>query len=71
MFLNQQELIELTGRQTRTAQVKALRYMGIEHRVRPDGTVVVLQAHVDKTFGGVSDKITKLKRVEPNWSGVC
>lgn len=71
MFLNDEQLHELTGRQRRDAQVKVLRFMGIEHRVRPDGSVAVLQAHVDKTFGGVADKVSKVKRVEPNWTGVC
>jgi len=71
MFLTQTELYELTGRQRRDAQVKALRFMGIEHRVRPDGSVAVLQAHVDKTFGGVADRVAKPKRVEPNWDAIC
>lgn len=71
MFLTDDELHELTGRQRRDAQVKVLRFMGIDHKVRPDGSVVVLKAHVDKALGGTADKIPKVKRVEPNWSGVC
>lgn len=71
MFLTEEELLELTGRQRRDAQVKMLRHMGIDHRVRADGTVVVLKTHIDKVFGGIAEQTVKVKRVEPNWSGVC
>lgn len=54
MFLTPDELIELTGRKRRDAQAMVLRHMGIEHRVRPDGAVVVLRAHVEQLFGGTT-----------------
>lgn len=47
MFLTPDELAELTGKVRGSAQVIALRIMGIEHRVRPDGRVLVLRSHVD------------------------
>ena len=37
MFLTKEELQALTGRQRRDAQVAALRQMGIEHKIRPNG----------------------------------
>ena len=46
------ELRELTGRVRRSAQVLALRFMGIEHHVRPDGSVAVLRSHVEQLFAG-------------------
>lgn len=55
MFLTPDELIELTGRKRRDAQAMVLRYMGIEHRVRPDGAVIVLRAHVEQVLGGRSE----------------
>ena len=51
MFLSAEDLTMLTGFKRRSAQVEALRFMGIEHRVRPDGTVVVLRAHVERILG--------------------
>jgi len=47
-WLNNQEIIDLTGYQIASKQRQALRHMGIDHRVRPDGTVVVM--HCDLGF---------------------
>lgn len=41
----------LTGKTRHTAIARALRAMGVEHKVRADGVVVVSQAHVDKLLG--------------------
>lgn len=51
-LLTAAEVRALTGRIQRSAQVVALRFMGIEHRVRPDGSVAVLRSHVEQLFGG-------------------
>jgi hypothetical protein len=51
-LLTPTEVRELTGRIRRGAQVLALRTMGIEHRVRPDGSVAILRSHVEQLFGG-------------------
>ncbi|MEO8007130.1 MAG: DUF4224 domain-containing protein [Betaproteobacteria bacterium] len=60
MFLSNHELAELTNRQRRTAKVRALRVMGIEHRVRSDGTVAVLRSHVEHLLGCSADaKVVK------------
>jgi hypothetical protein len=71
MFLTPEQIEALTGKQRRDAQVRALRHMGIEHRVRADGSVVVLETHVNKLLGGEIEKAVRVKRSEPNWSGVC
>lgn len=69
MILSDVELKGLTGRRQKACQIQALRFMGIEHRVRPDGSVVVLKAHVEQTLGLVSDhKITR--EPEPNWGAI-
>ena len=52
MFLNPDELVTLTGKERYSAQLRALRLMGIEHRQRPDGSVAVLRAHVEQLLGG-------------------
>jgi hypothetical protein len=70
MILSPKELIDLTGRTRKDAQVCALRFMGIEHRLRPDGSVVVSRSHVERILGGSStDKLSK-SSAEPNWSAI-
>ena len=64
------EVRELTGRIRRGAQILALRTMGIEHRVRPDGSVAVLRSHAEDVLaGGVYAKASN-KDPEPNWSAI-
>lgn len=43
-ILNREELIQLTGKRTRTAQARVLRHLGIDFRVRPDGKIIVIDA---------------------------
>lgn len=51
-FLELEEIKSLTKRTVRPAQVKVLKAMGIEHRVRPDGSVAILRNHINKVFDG-------------------
>jgi hypothetical protein len=51
MFLSADELAELTGRRQREAQANALRMMGIEHKTRADGRLVVSRRHVEQVPG--------------------
>lgn len=67
MFLTPEELIELTGKRQAAAQVRALRFMGLEHRIRPDGSVAVLTEHVLTEMGIKTPKSKKEKEWEPNW----
>ncbi|WP_193088683.1 DUF4224 domain-containing protein [Advenella sp. FME57] len=70
-FLRTSELISLTDRIRHDAQVRALKFMGIEHRVRPDGSIAVLRAHIHHEFGagsGATD--TTNKEIEPNWEAI-
>jgi hypothetical protein len=71
LFLNDHEMYELTRRHRRDAQVRMLRSMGIDHKVRGDGSVAVLKTHIDKVFGGITDIPVKRKRTEPNLGAVC
>lgn len=70
MFLTREEIIELTGRKRKDAQLAALRFMGIEHRVRPDGSIAILRAHVQQEFAGYHPERGAEKRVEPNWAAI-
>lgn len=70
MFLTPEELVEVTHAKRRDTQIRALRSMGIEHRVRPDGTVAVLRTHVEQVFGGGTSKTPEPKNCEPDWSAI-
>lgn len=65
MFLTPDEIAELTGRKLHKAQRSVLNHLGIEHKIRPDGSLVVLRSHVEKSLGGESGNV---KLPEPNWS---
>lgn len=69
MFLTEAEIAELTQRQRHDAQIRALRFMGIEHAPRADGSVVVLRAHVEHLLGGVANA-TVSKEVQPDWGAI-
>lgn len=69
MFLTFDEVRSLTERIHHSAQVKVLCSMGIEHRVRPDGSVAVLRQHIEQLMGVTLNK-KKAKIAEPNWGAL-
>ena len=70
MFLTPDELHELTGKARNSAQLRALRAMGIEHRIRPDGSLAVLRSHVESLLGGaLGAKVVAPK--QPDWSAIA
>lgn len=71
MFLDHEEVKGLTNSTGRDAQAKALRAMGIEHKVRPDGSIAILRDHIIKIFDGDPDSASKTVKVAgPNWSAI-
>lgn len=68
--LSYSELVELTHFKISKKQVEALRFMGIEHRVRPDGSVAVLRSHVDRVMGGVESKKESRAMASPCWENI-
>ncbi len=56
MFLSNDELVELTGRRQRGSQAQTLLALGIDHKIRPDGRVIVLREHVKQQFGARADR---------------
>ena len=44
MFLDEDQVVELTKKRRHDAQARALRFMGIEFKPRPDGSLAVLRA---------------------------
>lgn len=69
MFLTDSELADLTGKIQHSAQLRALRFMGVNHRVRPDGSIAVLKSHVAELLG-VDSRATVGKDPEPNWQAL-
>lgn len=68
IILDQREIVELTGRKRRDCQKSALNHMGIEYRVRPDGSVAVSRNHVENVLG--CTEVKKRKEVEPDWDAI-
>lgn len=67
MFLTPDEIREATGRVQHHAQAKALRALGIVFKIRSDGSLLVLRAHVETQLGLEAPKGKKVKEFTPNW----
>lgn len=67
IFLTSEELVELTGRRRSSAQKNALRMMGVDFLIRPDGTLVVSRRNVEELLGARPEKVKKKPPIEPNW----
>ena len=65
MFLTPEELVELTHAKRRDTHIRALRMMGIEYKLRPNGTPAVLCSHIEKVFGGIQSEKPVLRPVGP------
>lgn len=68
MFLPEDKIIELTKKRQHHAQRTVLNFLGIAHKPRPDGSLLVREVDVDKAFGGAEIK-TK-KTAQPNWDAL-
>lgn len=68
MFLNSRDDPEvfrrLTGKRRHEAHARVLNAMGVQHRVRPDGVVVVSRDHVEHLLGARPDVARKEKPPE-------
>jgi hypothetical protein len=63
LCLTAKEVEMLTGRSRPSAQRRALQHMAIDHKQRPDGSIVVLRSVLDAVLGiGHATR-----RTEPNW----
>ena len=67
MFLSEDELTGLTKKRRNAARVRVLNSIGIQHKIRPDGSIAVLRAHVDRVFGEKAAK-SKMETWQPTWS---
>jgi hypothetical protein len=63
LCLTPDEVAQLTGRTRPSAQRRALQHMSIDHKQRPDGSLVVFRSALDGAPGiGHASQ-----RTEPNW----
>jgi hypothetical protein len=67
LCLTDSELSQLTGKSRPSAQIRALRYMAIDHKRRPDGSIVVLRSQIEAPCGEAT-AASPVKRTEPNWN---
>lgn len=70
IFLTSDELVELTGRRRSSAQKNALRMMGVDFLIRPDGTLVVSRRNVEELLGVRQGGVKMVKVTEPNWDAM-
>lgn len=68
-FYDYDELVHLTGKKRKSAQHAELNRLGIIHKIRSDGSMLVLRAHVEEMLGG-RNRERKQKEVEPNWDAM-
>lgn len=52
MFLSEQEVIELTGKERCDAQARVLDSMKVIYKTREDGSVVILRSYIEAVFNG-------------------
>lgn len=66
--LTAKELYDVTHRKRPKAQLRALRSMGIEARMRPDNTVLALWSAVEAKLGPAPTR--RNRNAEPNWTAI-
>lgn len=65
MFLTDDELTELTGKRQNAARMRVLNSMGVQHKARADGSIVVLRAHIERMLGETVQQ--QAKEWRPAW----
>lgn len=67
--LTRDELIQITGKKHRDAQLRVLVALGIDYKERPDGEILVLRTLVEKALGAKRAAERK-RRNEPDWDAL-
>jgi hypothetical protein len=70
MILTDEQLVALTKKKHRDAQVRVLVALGVTHKVRPDGSILVSEVHVERLLGGVANAKVRAP-AEPNWAALA
>lgn len=66
--LTDAEIIEVTRKRRPSAQIRALRHLGIDHKRRADGSILVTRSHFDELHGATNSSKMLPKRKELDWS---
>jgi hypothetical protein len=67
MFLTKDEIAEMTGRVQRRAQARDLNALGVTHKIRADGSLLVLRLHVEQLLGARIKAKSERPDFTPNW----
>lgn len=70
IFLTSEELVELTGFRRSSSQKNALRMMGVNFLIRPDGSLVVSRRNVEELLGARQERVKSTRATEPNWDAM-
>ena len=68
-FYSYDDLVQLTGKKRHSTQRAELNKLGIVHKVRSDGSLLVLRSHVEQLLGGNATPAKKPEPV-PNWDAM-
>lgn len=69
MFLDNQQIKNLTNRKIASAQARQLDFMGIAYATRSDGSIVVTKSAVEEQFSTTIEN-KKNEENEPNWEAI-
>jgi hypothetical protein len=67
LCLTEAEVSQLSGKKRPSAQLKALRFMAIDHKRRPDGSIVILRSQLGVSCIDGAAAIKATQRTQPNW----
>jgi len=69
MFLSEDEIEYMTKFVQPQKQAEQLNRLGIMHKRRADGSILVLRSHVINVMGG-GETVTQESTYEPNWNAL-
>ena len=62
--LSEEDIIEVTGKRRPSAQIRVLRQLGFDIKIRPDGKPLLCREHYFQVMGAMKNK--RDKTFEPN-----
>lgn len=68
--LTHEEITAITNKKRKPSQLRALRFMGVEHKIRPDGSILISRSHFEKLLDGDSSNVRFYSEMEPDWSAM-
>lgn len=69
IFLEHHDVVDLTHKRQFSAQIRALRHMGIDHKIRLDGSPAILRSHAEKVLAGGNPSRARIK-IQPDWRSI-